>query len=188
MWPSLPPAQTSYIPDTPGLSGSPLPSSCPGSRPSSGPGSLLGVTLSQWANLSGLWEEWLCLPDHLPPLPFGQVSSMLKKNPSLGMSYASVKESACKVGDLDSIPGLRRSPWRRKWQPTPVVSRGESPWTEEPGGLQSRGPQRIGHDWVTKHSTHDNVMLMNAILEAGCKHCKLLEELLPPLFCAWYFH
>ena len=26
------------------------------------------------------------------------------------------------------------------------------PWTEEPGGLQSMGSQRIGHDWATKHS------------------------------------
>ena len=23
------------------------------------------------------------------------------------------------------------------------------PWTEEPGGLQSTGSQRVGHDWVT---------------------------------------
>ena len=27
------------------------------------------------------------------------------------------------------------------------------PWTEEPGGLQSRELQRVGHDWVTKHNT-----------------------------------
>ena len=27
----------------------------------------------------------------------------------------------------------------------------ESPWTEEPGRLQSMGSQRVGHDWVTKH-------------------------------------
>ena len=27
------------------------------------------------------------------------------------------------------------------------------PWTEEPGGLQSLGSQRVGHDWATKHST-----------------------------------
>ena len=25
------------------------------------------------------------------------------------------------------------------------------PWTEEPGGLQSMGSQRVRHDWVTKH-------------------------------------
>ena len=26
------------------------------------------------------------------------------------------------------------------------------PWTEEPGGLQSKGSQRVRHDWVTKHT------------------------------------
>ena len=26
------------------------------------------------------------------------------------------------------------------------------PWTEEPGGLQSMGSQRVGHDWVTSLS------------------------------------
>ena len=30
---------------------------------------------------------------------------------------------------------------------------GESPWTEEPGGWQSMGSQRVRHDWMTKHST-----------------------------------
>ena len=25
------------------------------------------------------------------------------------------------------------------------------PWTEEPGGLQSTGSQRVGHDWATSH-------------------------------------
>ena len=25
----------------------------------------------------------------------------------------------------------------------------EIPWTEEPGGLQSMGSQRVGHSWVT---------------------------------------
>ena len=43
------------------------------------------------------------------------------------------KESACNVGDLDSIPGLGRSPWRRECLPTPVFRTGEfhglySPW------------------------------------------------------------
>ena len=43
--------------------------------------------------------------------------------------------------------------WRRAWQPTPVFLPGESPWTEEPGGLQSMGSQRVGHNWATKQST-----------------------------------
>ena len=28
------------------------------------------------------------------------------------------------------------------------------PWTEEPGGLQSMGSQRAGHDWSDLASTH----------------------------------
>ena len=31
-------------------------------------------------------------------------------------------------------------------QPTPVFLPGESPWTEETGGLQSIGLQKVGHD------------------------------------------
>ena len=57
------------------------------------------------------------------------------------------KESTCNAGDLGSIPELKKIPWRRAWQPTPAFLPGESPWTEEPGGLQSMGSQRVGHDW-----------------------------------------
>ena len=49
------------------------------------------------------------------------------------------KESACSAGDLGSVPGLGRFPWRRAWQPTLVYLPGESPWTEEPGGPQFMG-------------------------------------------------
>ena len=38
-------------------------------------------------------------------------------------------------------PWFGKIPWRKAWQPTPVFSAGESPWTEEPGGLQSMGSQ-----------------------------------------------
>ena len=56
------------------------------------------------------------------------------------------KESVCNAGDLGSIPGLGKFPWRRAWQPTPIFLPGESPWTEEPGGLQFMGSQKVGHD------------------------------------------
>ena len=36
-----------------------------------------------------------------------------------------VKASACNGGDLGSIPGLGRFPWRRKWQHTPVLLPGK---------------------------------------------------------------
>ena len=43
-------------------------------------------------------------------------------------------------------PWVGKIPWRRAWQPTPVFLSRESPWTEEPSGLQSIGPQRVRHD------------------------------------------
>ena len=57
-------------------------------------------------------------------------------------------------------PWVGKIPWRRAWQPTPVFLPGESPRTEEPGGLQSMGSQRVGHDWVTKHSTEKSNVLL----------------------------
>ena len=53
------------------------------------------------------------------------------------------KESACNVGDLGSIPGFGKIPWGRAWQPTPVFLPGESPQTEEPGGLQPTWSQGV---------------------------------------------
>ena len=44
-------------------------------------------------------------------------------------------------------PSVWKIPWRRACQPTPVFLPGESPWTEEPGGLRSIGLQRVGHNW-----------------------------------------
>ena len=46
------------------------------------------------------------------------------------------------LGDMGSIPGSGRA-WRGAQQPTPVFLPGESPWTEEPGGLQSIGWHRV---------------------------------------------
>ena len=43
--------------------------------------------------------------------------------------------------------------WRRVRLPIQVFLPGKSPWTEEPGRLQSIGSQRIRHSWATKHST-----------------------------------
>ena len=37
------------------------------------------------------------------------------------------KESACNAGDLGSIPGPGKIPWRRAWQPTPFFLLGEPP-------------------------------------------------------------
>ena len=39
----------------------------------------------------------------------------------------------------------------------------ESSWTEEPGGLQFMGSQRVGHDWATKH-THVLFKIINKFM------------------------
>ena len=56
------------------------------------------------------------------------------------------QESALQCREPRFDPWVGKIPWRRKWQPTPVFLPGESLWTEEPGGLQSLGSQRVGHD------------------------------------------
>ena len=38
-----------------------------------------------------------------------------------------------------------------------------TPWTEEPGGLQSMGSQRVGHDWATKHASMANTFSLCAL-------------------------
>ena len=51
-----------------------------------------------------------------------------------------VKESACHCRRYNRCRfdlWVGKSPWRRKWQPTPGFLPGKIPWTEEPGGLQS---------------------------------------------------
>ena len=50
------------------------------------------------------------------------------------------KESACNVGDLDSIAGLGRSPGEGKATHWSILA-WRIPWT-----VQSMGSQRVGHD------------------------------------------
>ena len=42
--------------------------------------------------------------------------------------------------------GWEDPPWRRKWQPIPVLLPGKIPRLKEPGRLYSMGSQRVGHD------------------------------------------
>ena len=48
-------------------------------------------------------------------------------------------------------PWVGSIPWRRAWQPAPALLPGESPWTEEPVGLQSIAS---GPTWLNEPSTH----------------------------------
>ena len=55
------------------------------------------------------------------------------------------KESACNVEDLGSICGLGE-PLEEGMATHSSILAWSIPWTEEPGGLQSMGSHRVGHD------------------------------------------
>ena len=73
--------------------------------------------------------------------------SLMLKIQQLGGSNS--KESACQCRRHGFDPWVGRIRWRRAWHPTPVFLPRESPWTEEPDGLQSMGSQKVGHVWAT---------------------------------------
>ena len=53
-------------------------------------------------------------------------------------------------------PWVGMIPWRSAWEHTLVFLPGESPWTEEPGELQSMGPQRVGHKRSKRARMHSH--------------------------------
>ena len=49
----------------------------------------------------------------------------------------------------------------------------ESPWTEEPGGLQSMGSQRVGHDLVKQYQ---HMLISRVTTKTRVKFCLLTER------------
>ena len=60
-----------------------------------------------------------------------------------------VKNHACNEGDLGLIPWVRKIPWRRKWQPTPVFVPGESHGQRSLAGYCPWGHKQLD---ITKHA------------------------------------
>ena len=53
-------------------------------------------------------------------------------------------------------PWVRKIPWKRAWQSTPIFFLGESLWTEEPGGLySSRGRKESDTTEATENTQID---------------------------------
>ena len=71
-----------------------------------------------------------------------------------------VKNLPANAGDIRNvvlIPGLGRASGKGNGHPL-NYSCLENPWTEEPGRLQSIGPQRVRHDWSDlAHTQHVNI-------------------------------
>ena len=60
--------------------------------------------------------------------------------------WLSNKQSTCNAGDVGSIPMLGRDPLEEEIATHSSTVVWENQWTEEPGGLQSMGLQRVGHE------------------------------------------
>ena len=61
-----------------------------------------------------------------------------------------VKNPPANAGDAGSIPG-QNDPLEKERVIHSSILTWEIPWSEEPGGLQLKGSQRVGHD-QTKHA------------------------------------
>ena len=85
------------------------------------------------------------------------------------------KESICNEGDLGLIPGLGRSPGGGHDTPVQYSLLEDTPWTEEPGGQQSLGLQRVRHDWATKH-IHVNISIPSASWLPVAGYCCIVEH------------
>ena len=56
------------------------------------------------------------------------------------------KEPACQSKRWGFNPWVRKIPWRRAWQSTPVYLPGESHGQRSLSCKESMGSQRVGHD------------------------------------------
>ena len=61
------------------------------------------------------------------------------------------------IKDMGSIPRSGRSPGGAHGNSNMFAW--EVPWTEEPGGLQSMGSQRVGRDSDHSHQKHQKITI-----------------------------
>ena len=101
--------------------------------------------------LSAYRKESGFLVGRIITLIFGLMSyHCYLKNGELPSNSVSGKEHACQCMRCNRCglnPWVRKIPWIRAWRPIPVILPGESPWIEDPGGLQSIGSHRVWHNW-----------------------------------------
>ena len=73
------------------------------------------------------------------------------------------KETTCNVGDLWSIPGVGRFPWRRAWQPTPAFLPGKSHAQRSLAGYSPWGHKQTD---MTEHTCTPIVSFKRYILSS----------------------
>ena len=103
--------------------------------------------------------------DDSPGICQNLVSGFVKadlKQPWASQMVLVIRNPLANVGDIrdeGSIPGLGRSLEESMATHSSILA-WRIPWTEEPGGLQSTGSQRVRHDW-------SNFALMHTVKSTG---------------------
>ena len=69
-----------------------------------------------------------------------------------------VKKPPARAGDM-VCPLGGEEPLEKETAPHSSIPAWETPWTEEFGGLQSMGSQRVGHDSATKQQQIEGVQV-----------------------------
>ena len=64
--------------------------------------------------------------------------------------HRAVGWAPCVIEQLPTILHIVSYTWEKEMAPHSSALAWETPWTKEPGGLQSTGSHRVGHDWATK--------------------------------------
>ena len=98
-----------------------------------------------------------------------------------------VKNLPANVGDARemSVRSLvQEDPLKREMETPSGVLVGKTPWTEEPGGLQSMGSQRVRHHWGTEHARMHARTHTHTHTEQPDHHC-IIYALLLLLFSCW---
>ena len=99
--------------------------------------------------------EHISLPLYMsnPPIVWLNILvGMLQGFPG-GSVVKNLPANAGDAGYLGLIPGLGRSPKKDVATHSRILAR-QTPWTEEPGGLQSMGLQWVRHYWATEQQQH----------------------------------
>ena len=137
---------------------------CPKSIYLSTKGQLSGRTIGhsfrqKWANVvqqENIYNTWTLYLIHFKIMYFFCLSFFFIISGFPGGTV--VKNPSVNAGDSREpglIPGSGRSPGEGNGNPL-QYSCWETPWTEEPDGLQFKGSQRVRHYWVTK-TLHQSV-------------------------------
>ena len=64
-----------------------------------------------------------------------------------------VKNPPANTGDNKTCefdPWVRKIPWEYEMALYSSILAWKIPWAEEPGGLQSKGLQKVGHNWASE--------------------------------------